>query len=271
MRYFETRETDTTKYYIIREDAWFDYDRQIEQVENLIERRVDALIIIPVDSSSTTAMTKMADDAGIPVVYITDAQFKEDINNSSSNICYVRMDHRQIGTVQGEIIVNLPDRGDINGDGVVSYVMIMGDPENVETQYRTEHSIKALTGAGIIVEELIKETGNWEMIRGHDIAANSLKEYGENIDVIFCNNDGMALGALQAIQEAGRIVGEDIYLVGIDGIPETVDAINDGLMTGTVLYDHIGPARAAVSAIINFLEGTGNDEYIFVDIFIAIT
>jgi methyl-galactoside transport system substrate-binding protein len=180
-------------------------------------------------------------------------------------ICYVGADARQSGTIQGEIIRDLDDGGDIDGDGVVRYVMIMGDPENVDAQYRTEFSIKALVDAGIEVEELFKQRGDWEQAKGQELAATALAQFGGKVDVIFCNNDGMALGAYQAIVAAGRTVGEDIYLVGVDALDEAVDMVKDGRMTGTVLNDHIGQSNSAVDAAILYLEGEMNDTYIIVD------
>jgi len=75
----------------------------------------------------------------------------------------------------------------------------------------------------------------------------------------------MAISASYAIKAAGRMVGEDIYIVGSDAIPEVVFAIRDGHITGTVFNDHVGQARAAADAAINFIEGKGNDKYILID------
>ena len=131
---------------------------------------------------------------------------------------YVGCDARQSGTYQGEEILETETKGDINGDGKVSYIMIQGDPENVDAQYRTEFSVKALTDAGVEVEELLKQRGDWDQAKAQQIAQDALNQYGDKIEVIFCNNDAMALGALQAIEAAGRKVNEDIYLVGVDAL-----------------------------------------------------
>ena len=135
----------------------------------------------------------------MPVVYINREPAAEDMA-AWDKICYVGADARQSGTYQGEIVRDLPNKGDANGDGVVSYVMIMGDPENVDAQYRTEFSIKALTDAGIQVEELFNQRGDWDQAKGQELAATALSQFGDKIDVIFCNNDAMALGAAQAIE-----------------------------------------------------------------------
>ena len=98
-----------------------------------------------------------------------------------------------------------------------------------------------------------------------ELCANALAKYGDKIEVVFCNNDGMALGAATAIQTAGRKVGEDIYLLGVDALPEAIDLIRDGDMTGTVLNDHIGQSHAAVDVAVKLLNGEAIENYYWVD------
>jgi hypothetical protein len=94
----------------------------------------------------------------------------------------------------------------------------------------------------------------------------ALASSGEDrIDVVIGNNDGMAMGALTAIQTAGRVIGEDIYLVGVDALPEAVELIKEGEMTGTVLNDHIGQSHAAVDVAVKLLNGEDIENYYWVD------
>ncbi len=262
--YFKTLETDTVKYNVTIVDSKNDMAEQTNQVDTFIAQGVDVLIVNLVQSSSANTITQKADAAGIPVVYINREPSAEDMA-ASENICYVGADARQSGTYQGEIVANLPDKGDADGDGTVRYVMIMGDPENVDAQYRTEFSIKALTDAGIAVEELFNQRGDWDVAKGQELAATALAQFGESIDVIFCNNDGMALGAYQSIVAAGRTVNEDIYLLGVDALDEVVEMVRNGTMTGTVLNDHIGQSHTAVDAAIRYMNGESNDKMLIVD------
>ena len=78
--------------------------------------------------------------------------------------------------------------------------MIQGDPENIDAQLRTEYSVKALTDAGVEVEQLDLQRGDWDRNKGQEICQNDLAKFGDQIEVVFCNNDDMAIGALQAIQ-----------------------------------------------------------------------
>lgn len=144
--------------------------------------------------------------------------------------------------------------------------MIQGDPENIDAQYRTEYSVKALTEkSGLKAEQLLIQRGDWDQAKGQQIAQDALTQYGNDIEVIFCNNDAMALGALQAINAAGRKVGEDIYIVGVDALAEAVQNVSEGKMTGTVFNDFISQAQAAAKAAVSFAGGEKVDTKIPVD------
>ena len=262
--YLKSLETDTVKYDVTVVDGKGDMAEQTNQIDTFLAQGVDVLIVNLVQSSSAATITEKCKAAGVPVVYINREPTEDDMK-AWDKICYVGADARQSGTYQGEIVANLPTKGDANGDGVVSYVMIMGDPENVDAQYRTEFSIKALTDAGIKVEKLFEQRGDWDQAKGQELAANALSQFGDKIDVIFCNNDGMALGAYQAITAAGRTVGQDIYLLGVDALDECVEMVHNGTMTGTVLNDHIGQSHKAVDVAIDYINGNPVETYNWVD------
>ena len=269
--YFKTLETDTVKYEVTMVDGKNDMGEQTNQIDTFITQKMDVIICNLVQTSSAEVIIDKVVAAGIPLVLINreplgdagDESYPGIINNPT--VCYVGADARQSGTYQGEIVLALPNKGDINGDGVVSYVMVVGDPENPDAQYRTEYSIKALTDAGVQVKELVKNVGNWDQTKGQEIVAAALTQYGDQIEVVFCNNDGMALGAAAAIEAAGRKVGEDIYLLGVDALDECQEMVQKGTMTGTVLNDHIGQSHKAVDVAIQALNGEPIDNYYWVD------
>ncbi|MFR5913871.1 MAG: substrate-binding domain-containing protein [Blautia wexlerae] len=72
---------------------------------------------------------------------------------------------------------------------------------------------------------LIDQVGNWDQATAQQLVANALGQYGDDVEVVFCNNDAMALGALQSIEAAGRTVGDDIYLVGVDALSEALEDV----------------------------------------------
>ena len=269
--YFKTLETDTVKYEVTMVDGKNDMGEQTNQIDTFITQKMDVIICNLVQTSSAEVIIDKVVAAGIPLVLINreplgdngDESYPGIIDNPT--VCYVGADARQSGTYQGEIVLALDNKGDINGDGVVSYVMVVGDPENPDAQYRTEYSIKALTDAGMQVKELVKNVGNWDQTKGQEIVAAALTQYGDEIEVVFCNNDGMALGAAAAIEAAGRTVGKDIYLLGVDALDECQEMVQKGTMTGTVLNDHIGQSHTAVDVAVKALNGEAIDNYYWVD------
>ena len=153
----------------------------------------------------------------------------------------------------------------LNGNGKIDYVMVEGDPENVDAQYRTEYSVKALEDAGLEVNQLDDQVGNWDQATAQQLVANDLSQFGDDVEVVFCNNDAMALGALQSIEAAGRTVGDDIFLVGVDALSEALDKVEEGKMTGTVFNDHISQSHSAADAAVKYLAGEENEHYIGCD------
>ena len=270
--YFETKNTDEVKYEVTLVDSKNDMATQTDQIRNFITQGMDLIICNLVQTSSAETIIDEVVAADIPLVLINREPLKYDANGvpmveayegilDNPTVCYVGADARQSGTYQGEIVLELADKGDIDGDGVVRYVMIIGDPENIDAQFRTEFSIKALKDAGVEVECLLEQVGNWATDQGQTIAANAITAHGDKIDVIFCNNDGMALGAYAAIEAAGLKVGEDLYLLGVDALTECVEMIKEGKMTGTVLNDHVAQSHAAVDAAVDVLNGGEMQNY----------
>ena len=244
-----------------------DQAKQNEQINTFITQGVDALIINPVMTSAADQIIATVKDADVPTVLINREPTAEQMA-VYDKLVYVGCDARQSGTMQGELILDTENQGDINGDGKISYIMIQGDPENIDAQYRTEYSVKALEEAGKTVEQLDLQRGDWDRNKGQEIAQNDLAKFGDQIEVVFCNNDDMAIGALQAIQAAGRTVNKDIYLVGVDALDAALNEVANGNMTGTVLNDANGQASKAVECMENLLGGNtyaSGEQSVYVD------
>ena len=212
-------------------DGKNDQNTQTEQINTFLQQGVDVLIINPVQTTSAQTIVDTIKPSETPIVFINREPEKAVLDSYAGKCCYVGADARQSGTYQGELILETETQGDINGDGKITYIMCKGDPENIDAQYRTEYSIKALTDAGKEVECLYEYLDNWDQTTAQQDVANALAQYGEKIEVVFCNNDAMALGALQSIEQAGRTVGKDIYLVGVDALKEAVQNVVDGKIT----------------------------------------
>lgn len=270
-KYFASKSNDQVKYEVTMQDGKNDQSEQTNQIDNFITQGYDVLILNLVQSTSAATVMDKCAAAGIPVVFINREPSEADMNshntgNFAGKFTYVGADARQSGRFQGELIADLPNKGDLNGDGKLQYVMIEGDPENVDAQYRTEFSISQYKEkTGLDVECLDDQVGNWQRAEGQRLAANALTQYGDKIEAIFCNNDDMAMGAKVSIEAAGRKINDNIYLVGVDALAEAVDAVIAGDMTGTVLNDHVGQSHKAVDCAIDVASGKSLDLYNWVD------
>ena len=141
-------------------DGKNDQTEQTNQINSFIAEGVDVLIVNLVQSTAASAVAELAKAADIPVVYINREPSETDMAAWEGKIAYVGADARQSGTMQGQIVYDREDHGDLNGNGTVDYVMIVGDPENVDAQYRTEYSIKCLTDNGVAVNKLFEQRGD---------------------------------------------------------------------------------------------------------------
>jgi methyl-galactoside transport system substrate-binding protein len=270
-KYFASKSNDQVKYEVTMQDGKNDQAEQTNQIDNFITQGYDVLILNLVQSTAAATVMDKCAAAGIPVVFINREPSESDMSshntgNFAGKLTYVGADARQSGRFQGELIADLPNKGDLNGDGKLQYVMIEGDPENVDAQYRTEFSISQYKDkTKLDVECLDDQVGNWQRAEGQRLAANALTQHGDKIEVIFCNNDDMAMGAKVSIEAAGRKINDNIYLVGVDALAEAVDAVIAGDMTGTVLNDHVGQSHKAVDCAIDAANGKSLQLYNWVD------
>ena len=270
-KYLKSKSNDQVTYEVTIMDGKNDQAEQTNQIDNFIVQGYDVLILNLVQSSGAATIMQKCKDAKIPVVFINREPSESDMSSNNTGdyagkFTYVGADARQSGKFQCELIADLPNKGDINGDGKLQYVMIEGDPENVDAKYRTEFSISQYKEkAGLEVDQLLDQVGMWDRAKGQQIAQDALTQFGNQIEVIFCNNDDMALGAKASIEAAGRKVGTDIYLVGVDALAEAVQAVMDGAMTGTVLNDHVGQSHTAADCAIDAANGKSLQLYNWVD------
>lgn len=185
----------------------------------------------------------------VPVVFFN-VEPEADVLAAAPGNYYVGAKAEESGSMQGEALIHYWKNqagADRNGDGVMQYVMIMGDPGHQDSILRTEHSVKTITEAGIKVEELARDTANWARADGQDVMARILAAH-DDIEAVICNNDEMALGAIEALKAGGYLIegGTFIPVVGVDCNEEAKIAIREGTMYASVFNDALGQADAVV-------------------------
>lgn len=227
-------------------DAKDNQNTQNHQAKRFVSLNYDVLLINVVDRFAASNMIETAVGAGIPIVFFNRKPVDDDLNRAD-NIYYVGAGPKSAGIEQAKIIIDAynknPHSIDIDGDGVINYVLLEGEPSHQDSLVRTEWVIKTLQENNIPINKLNGAIGNWERSQGSALMEKWLDEY-RNIDLVISNNDDMALGAIDAIDRKGNITG--IKIVGIDGTKEALEAVEEGKLLGTIESDKKEYAKAVV-------------------------
>ena len=266
---------------------YLDYDAnnnqttQTEQIQTAITKGASALVVNIVDASSddaTQAILDMAKNANLPIVFFN-RSVSEAIVSSYDKAAYVGTDYTMAGHMQGKMIGEYVlanyDALDINGDGIISYVMFKGQEGNLEADARTQYGVEdadaVLTAAGKPAlkfyddanasKYLLDQNGAWSAAQGQEHMQTLLSKYNEDngnmVELVIANNDDMALGAISALQAAGYNVEGARYIpvFGVDATDAAKEKIADKSMTGTIKLDAVGMANAVVLIAQNLIAG----------------
>ncbi|MEE3696355.1 galactose/glucose ABC transporter substrate-binding protein MglB [Glaesserella parasuis] len=218
---------------------------QNDQVDVLISKGVKALAINLVDPSAAPTIIGKAKPEGIPVVFFNKDPGDKAIA-SYDKVFYVGTNPQESGVIQGELIAKhwkANPAYDLNKDGKIQYVMLKGEPGHPDAEARTKYSVEQLNKLGIQTEELFVDTGMWDAALAKDkVDAWLSSSKASNIEVVIANNDGMAMGAL----EAAKAHGKKLPIFGVDALPEVLQLIQKGEIAGTVLNDGVNQGKAVV-------------------------
>lgn len=280
-------------------DANNNQTTQNEQIDTAIQTGANVLIVNIVTSGSVDASSQIVEKAkaaGIPVIFFNRAvEGDEDegkVLGSYDKCAFVGTDAPEAGHMQGEMIGNYLvdnyDSVDLNGDGKISYAMFMGQLGNVEAIYRTQYGVE---DANKVLEEKgkpaleyfdssntdcyqVDQDGNWSATAANNYMTTNLSQYNEGsnnmIELVICNNDGMAEGAVSALNDKGYNLGTGkdckmIPVFGVDATDAAKQLIADGKMTATVKQDADGMAACIADLAKNAAGGKdlmdGTDSY----------
>lgn len=219
-------------------DAKGSQNIQNGQVDRFISLGFDAICVNLVDRSMASNVIGKAMDADVPVVFFNREPVEEDMRRWEK-LYYVGEDARESAVLQGNILVEAykkdPSSLDINGDGKVSYVLLEGENSHQDSLIRTEWSVQTLKAGGVPLEKITGGIANWDRSQASAWMDQWLSEYPNEIEVVICNNDDMALGAADALER--KNVLRPIRIVGIDGTPQGMEGLRSGKLFGTVQCD----------------------------------
>ena len=224
-------------------DAQESQNTQNEQIDRFISLGYDVLCVNLVDRTDAARVIGKAREADVPVVFFNREPVQEDLE-SWEKVYYVGSDARQSAQLQAQIVLELwesdPSVLDLNGDGTLQYAMLEGESRHQDAMIRTEVSVQTLRDAGIPLERVESGIANWERSQADVLTESWLLEQPD-LELILCNNDDMALGAADAVERLGLSFSN---IVGIDGTPQGLEAVEEGKLLETVVMDYTAHGQA---------------------------
>lgn len=270
-------------------DAAGSQPTQTDQVKTAIARGTDLLIVNIVETSTSDPakdIVEAARAADVPVIFFNREVGDNDVINSYEKCAFVGTNAPDAGHMQGEMIGNYLvenfDTVDLNGDGEISYVLFKGQEGNAEAEARTQYAVEdadaILTEAGkpalkyydskATTKYLVDAAGKWSAQAANDYMVSLLGSYNKDnnnmVELIICNNDGMAEGAISALQNVGYNKGVDaegkplsvnIPVFGVDATDSAKALIKGGNMVGSIKQDAVGMAATITTLVENVQSG----------------
>jgi len=236
------------------EDAKDDVSKQISQVQNFIANKVDAIIVNPVDTSATAAITKLAAEAGVPLVYVN--RQPADVDALGPKAAFVASNEAESGTLETkEICKILGGKGDV--------LVMEGELSNQAAVQRTKdvHDVIA-TDACKGIKVIAEQTANWDRTQAQNLMTNWLSK-GLKYDAVIANNDEMAVGALQAMKAAG-VDTKKAIVGGVDATQDALASMKAGDLKVTVFQDAAGQGKGAVDAALALAAGKSVDKKVYI-------
>ena len=220
-----------------------DLTAQVNLVEQMVSRGVDARVIAPADSKALAPALKRAVDAGVTVVNIDNQLDQGVLTEAGLKIPFVGPDNREGAKMVGEVVASQLSAGD-------KVAVIGGVPTAFNAIQRRLGFEDAMKAANI--EIVSSQSGSWEMAKANTVASAILSEHPE-VKALLCANDSMALGAVQAVKAAGQ--RGKVLVAGFDNISAAVPLIRSGEMIATADQHADELAVFGIEAALQILKG----------------
>jgi inositol transport system substrate-binding protein len=236
------------------EDAKDDVSKQLSQVQNFIANGVDAIIVNPVDTSATGAITKAAADAGVPLVYVNREPI--DVDKLGPKAAFVASNEAESGTLEAKQVCKL-----LGGKGNI--LVMEGVLSNQSAVQRTKDiheviSTPDCSGMKVVAEQ----TANYDRTQAQNLMTNWLSK-GMQFDAVVSNNDEMAIGALQAMKSAG-VDTKKAIVGGVDATQDALASMKAGDLKVTVFQDAAGQGKGAVDAALALAAGKPVEKKVYI-------
>ena len=244
-------------------DAGDDMAKQVEQCDQVIGKNPDFVIINLAEPAGGQTLVDKLTAAKIPFLYYNIPPSEETYESvvKTPGAFFVGTLPREAGDMQGEILADLwaadPAKIDLNGDGKVQFVEFKGVANNPEAIARTQYSEETAVALGVPLE-MVTETivADWDTTKANDAMLSTWQAHPE-IELVFANNDDMAIGVIAALNQSGYNTGNEgdkaISVIGVDATDAAIEAIKAGKMTATVKQDGDAMGEANIRIMMNYL------------------
>ncbi|WP_431324812.1 substrate-binding domain-containing protein [Rhizobium sp. YTU87027] len=238
-------EAAKTKQPLQIEFAEADINKQLSQVQNFIAAKVDAIIVNVVESSASPTITKMAADAGIPLVYVNNTP--SDLDKLGPKAAFIGSNEAEAGTIETkEVCRVLKEQGKDKDAGILVIQGILAQ-HSAELRSKAVHDVIATPECNFI-KIIDEQSANWDPVKAQDLMTNWITAGYKPLAVV-ANNDEMALGAINSMKAAGWDM-KDIVVAGIDATKDAMHYMQSGDLDVSVFQDAIGQGAGSVEAAI---------------------
>ncbi|MDO4320953.1 MAG: sugar ABC transporter substrate-binding protein [Lachnospiraceae bacterium] len=223
---------------LIVNDAESQSDKQASQLDSFVAQKVDAVIISPVDADALASSVKSVVDAGIPVITCS-----ADVSGDQGQV-WVGSANENGGEIEMKYVAE-----QLGGEGKIA---VLRGPLGAFAEQGRFAGYETVLEEYPDIEIVFDQTGNWQREEAMALIENLLTT-GTELNAIVCQNDGMALGALEAVKAAGK--KDDIIITGIDAIVDALDSIKAGELDATCFQDAIGQGTTALDMAVKAANG----------------
>jgi len=243
---------------VVIEIADDDVNKQLSQVQNFIAAKVDAVIVNPVDTSATGAMTKLANEAGIPIVYVNRQPIDMDALGKGAFVGSNEVDSGTLETLEVCRILKAA------GKTEAGILIMVGDLANQAAVQRTKdiHDVNAGTECGVKLNVIDEQTAGWDPVKAQDLMTNWIAA-GHKPDAVISNNDNMAIGAINAMKAASWDMKE-VIVAGVDATQEALAYMKAGDLDVTVFQNAAAQGGGAVATAMKLAKGEAVESPVWV-------
>jgi methyl-galactoside transport system substrate-binding protein len=232
---------------------------QAAQLEAMVSDKADAIIVNPVDRSTSGPIVFRAKSSNVPIVFFN-REPSDVAVKSWDRAFYVGARTEEANGIQAEILVDYcasSPKADRDGDGYVEYVVLRGEKNALIAEARDAARQQVLDASGTAFRKAADEVANWSRAEAQQKMSALIQARGKDIEAVLCDNDEMALGAAAAFKIAGYFKGSSdfIPIIGIDATAFALEAIGDGSLLGTVRGDAAAQGRIAFSLAYDLATG----------------